>query len=287
MIYLFDTSGINRLHDDPACDAIVTGLVATNAVWVSALNVAEVGQTSEYSRRMSLLRLLKVLTHGHRPLEFPTILIQRGIEAYSKRLPNIDLSVSDKNEDIWQVLLDPTLLNETAMSKWPQPLRKLEDEFLEKHRSARPHFQELFAKGAPFPTSAAKFLKAYASNETFLHDIIVNSIYKDVVGAELPTAETMDLLRVLPQLTGFLLTWGHSIYRRAIAHSGYGIKNAGNVDIWFGAYLAHVDRFVTDDIKQYQALRLVALMFAPKCEILRYDSFRRRMVIETGAEQGK
>lgn len=282
MIYLLDTSGINRLHDDPACDAIDTGLVATNEVWISALNVAEVGQTSEHSRRMSLLRLLKVLTQGRRPLEFPTILIQRGIEAYSKRWPNIDLSVGDKNEDIWQVLLDPTLLDETTIIRWSQPLRKFEDEFLATHRSARPYIQNLFTKGVPFPKSAAKFLKYCASDETFLHDI-VNPIYKDVVGADLPISETMDLLRALPQLTGFLLTWGHSIYRRAIARSGYGTNNAGNVDIWFGAYLAQVDKFVTDDPKQHQALRLVALMFAPKCEILRYDSFRRRMVIETGA----
>jgi hypothetical protein len=31
---LFDTSGINRLHDDPRCDAIQTGLVTTNNVWI-------------------------------------------------------------------------------------------------------------------------------------------------------------------------------------------------------------------------------------------------------------
>ncbi len=282
MIYLFDTSGINRLHDDPDCDAIKIGLVSTNQVWISALNVAEAGQTSKRSRRISLLHLLKALTRERRPLEFPTILIQRGIEAYSKRLPNIDLSVSENNDDIWQVLLDPTLLDEAAMIKWSQPLRKFEEEFLSTHRSARPHFQKLFAKGDPFPKSAAELLRTYASNVTFLHDT-VNPIYKNVVGAELPTSETMHLLQTLPQLTGFLLTWGHSIYCRSIARSGYGARNAGNVDIWFGAYLAQVDRFVTNDLKQYQTLRLVARMFAPKCEILKYDSFRQRLVIETSA----
>ena len=278
MNYLFDTSGINRLHDDPACDAIKTGLVSTNEVWISALNVAEVGQTSEHSRRVSLLHLLKVLTRGRRPLEFPTILIQRGIKAYSKRLPSIDISISENSEDIWQVLIDPTILDDAAISKWSQPLRKFEDEFLVSHRSARPHFQDLFLKGGPSPKSAAELLRAYASNETFLHDI-VNPIYKKAVGAELPVSETMHLLRALPQLTGFLLTWGHSIYCRAIARSGYGTRNAGNVDIWFGAYLAQADRFITNDLKQYQALRLAARMFAPKCEILRYDSFRRRLVM--------
>lgn len=44
MIYLFDTSGINRLHDDPSRGAIEAGLVSTNEVWISALNVAEVGK---------------------------------------------------------------------------------------------------------------------------------------------------------------------------------------------------------------------------------------------------
>jgi hypothetical protein len=278
MIYLFDTSGINRLHDDPDCDAIATGLVSTNEVWISALNVAEVGQTSEHSRRMSLLHLLKVLTRSRRPLEFPTILIQRGIEAYSKRLPSIDISISENSEDIWQVMIDPTLLDEAAMSKWSQPLREFEEKFLATHRSARPHFQNLFAKGEPFPKSAAELLRAFVSKETFLHDI-VNPIYKNVVGADLLASETMHLLQALPQLTGFLLAWGHSIYCRAITRSGYGARNAGNVDIWFGAYLAQVDRFVTSDLKQYQTLRLVARMFAPKCEILRYDSFRRRLVI--------
>jgi hypothetical protein len=278
LIYLLDTSGINRLHDDPDCDAIKKGLISTNEVWISALNVAEVGQTSELSHRMSLLHLLKELTQGRRPLEFPTILIQRGIEAYSRRLPSIDISISEKSEDIWQVLIDPTLLDDEALSKWSEPLQRFEKDFLETHRSARPHFQNLIANGKPILKSAAELLRVYASNETFLYDI-VNPIYKKIVHDDLPASETMDLLLALPQLTGFLLTWGHSIYRRSIARSGYGTRNAGNVDIWFGAYLAQVDRFVTDDLKQYQALRLIARMIAPKCEVLRYDSFRRRLVI--------
>jgi hypothetical protein len=278
MIYLLDTSGINRLHDDPDCGAITKGLISNNEVWISALNVAEIGRTSKLSRRISLLHLLKVLAQGRRPLEFPTRLIQRGIEAYSRRLPSIDISISERSEDIWQVLIDPTLLNDAALSNWSQPLQKFEKEFLETHRSARPHFQNLIVKGEPIPRSAAELLRAYASNEMFLYDI-VNPIYKKIVDADLPASETIDLLWALPQLTGFLLTWGHSIYCRSISRSGYGTRNAGNVDIWFGAYLAQVDRFVTNDLRQYQTLRLVARMIAPKCEVLRYDSFRRRLVI--------
>ncbi len=282
LIYLFDTSGINRLHDDPYRDAIQTGLVATNNVWVSALNVAEAAQTSEGTRRNSLLRLLKALTCGYRPLEIPPVLIKRGIEAYSKGLPSIDISVGTDIDVFWEVLLEPTLLNKKIPNELVQPLREIEKRFLETHRSARPHVQDFFAKDKPPPSSAAAFLRAFASNEKFLHDI-VNPIYVDVVGDELPALETMHLLMALPQLTGFLLSYGHSIYCRAVARSGYGTNNAGNVDIWFAAYLSQVDMFVTNDMKQYQALRLVARIFAPRCQVLVYDSFRRRMVLETGA----
>lgn len=281
MIYLFDTSGINRLHDDPSRDAILAGLVSTNKVWISALNVAEVGQTVDHGHRTSLLNLLKAMTGDQRPLEFPTTLIQHCIKAYSQRLPGIDITICEKHEDILRVLIDPSLLDEFAFEIWSQPLRKFEEDFLETHRSARPHFQNLFEKSAPThsPKSAPELLRAYMSNEAFLNEI-VNPIYRKVVGADLPVSDIMHLLRALPQLTGFLLSWGHSIYRRSIASSGYGKRNAGNVDIWFAAYLAHVDRFITNDLKQYQALRMVTRIFAPKCEVLKYDSFRRRLVIE-------
>ena len=111
MIYLFDTSAINRLYDDPDGAAIAEGLAVTNEVWVSALNVGEAARTQDRVRRDSLLGLLKKLTGTRRPLELPILLIRRAIEAYSNNAATIEASVGETNEMVWQVLQNPTLLD--------------------------------------------------------------------------------------------------------------------------------------------------------------------------------
>jgi hypothetical protein len=279
LIYLFDTSGINRLHDDPVCDAIVTGLITTNVVWVSALNVAEAAQTSEPTRRESLLRLLQKLAQGRRPLETPPLLIRRAIDAYSKGLPKVYASVETENQDVYTAILNPNEVDEDTRREVTLVNKSLEKDFIAVHRAGRPHLQNLVNQGQKLPRSAAGLLRAYASNDAFLHDV-VNSIYEKVVGAPLPKDRILHLLGAVRPLTGFLLAWGHSIYRRGIARFGYGTNNAGNIDLGFAVYLADVDIFITNDKKQYQALRLVTRMFAERCKVLKYETFRRRIVLD-------
>jgi hypothetical protein len=48
MDYCFDTSAINRLHDDPDQIAVVSGLNATNQVFVTALSIREAVATREF-----------------------------------------------------------------------------------------------------------------------------------------------------------------------------------------------------------------------------------------------
>jgi hypothetical protein len=83
MIDCFDTSAINRLHDDPERIAIVRGLLSTSVVRVTALNVIEVGGAVDAERRESLLRLLGRLAPGVRPLASPTALVRILAKAYA------------------------------------------------------------------------------------------------------------------------------------------------------------------------------------------------------------
>jgi hypothetical protein len=61
MDYCFDTSAINRLHDDPDQRAIVVGLLTANRVLITAINVMEAVVTEDPARRISLLLLQKQL----------------------------------------------------------------------------------------------------------------------------------------------------------------------------------------------------------------------------------
>jgi hypothetical protein len=54
MDYCFDTSAINRLHDDSEHEAIILGLLAGNRLLISEWNLIEVIGTANVQRRLSL-----------------------------------------------------------------------------------------------------------------------------------------------------------------------------------------------------------------------------------------
>ncbi len=278
MIYLFDTSGVNRLYDDPDGTALITALKATNQIWVSSLNIVEAGCTADEERRNSLLCLLKKMTGDGSPLEVPTLLIRRYISAYFQRTPSANCSVGEETDSLWQILNAPDSVDEDQRRQLYAWHQELEKEFSLTHKNARPHFQSYFRGECSRPSRAADLIRVYMADEMLKHDV-VNRIYRRGVGEDLPRSEVADLLLAVPELAGFLLAWAYSIQKRTVAIENYGRKNAGILDLWYAVYLPRIARFVTDDCEQYKALRFVAKAVAPGCEVIRYHSFRDRTVI--------
>jgi hypothetical protein len=278
MVFLFDTSALNKLHDDPDGGAIVSGLLATNRIGVSALNVVEAGRTASVTHRQSLLRLLKQMTGNDRPFEMPNVLVRRAMVAYSRRSQILNYSINSDADALWQVLINPELLDEPTRLGLDDHHRSLEEDFLRCHRAARPHFQRLFQPGATIPRRAPFLLRGYMSRPDFLREV-VDQLYIGAVGETITVDRLPELFGVVPEVAGFLLAWGHSVHQRAVARESYGSNNAGIVDLWFATYLPRVDRFVTADDKQYRALRLVARIVAKRCSVIRYETFLRRMLV--------
>jgi hypothetical protein len=111
MIYCFDTGALNHLHNDTEVTNLTTGLTATNTVWITALNVIEVGITEDVERRSSLLQLQRKLTDDRRPLQIPNRLIRERAAAYAARLDRAALSVGEK-DGVWIALSNPQLIDE-------------------------------------------------------------------------------------------------------------------------------------------------------------------------------
>jgi len=57
MIYCFDTSALNELHDEAGAAAITARQLGTTDVRITALNVIEAATTRDSLRRVSLLQL--------------------------------------------------------------------------------------------------------------------------------------------------------------------------------------------------------------------------------------
>lgn len=230
--------------------------------------------TQNSRRRESLLRLLKRCSNGRLPLETPNFLLRRAIIAFSEGHDSLSISIGPENQGAWDVLNTPHNVDEDYRRALSVILKDIEGEFRDIHQNNRPLMQSALQNDTNRPKSAAKFFRTQLNKEDLLYES-VSQFYEDVVGTPLERKKSIDLLKALPQLSGFLLAWGHSIYRRGLLNSGYGNNNAGHVDLWFATYLAHVNCFITDDKKQYQALRMIKRIYAPDCEVLRYDTFKR------------
>jgi hypothetical protein len=275
--YCFDTSGINRLHDDPGRQGIVAGLLKQNRVLLAALNVIEAATTADARRRESLLALLRELFQD-RPLSIPVEILRRLTKAYSERRPSAEISVGENDNQIWWVLHEPEKLDEEARQEALDWKEKLEGAFSDSHRQARLEMRKLFAPKPP--KSLGQFLQFYCNNSgTFLSS--ASRLHEELTGKPLDEDAMRDLFRNVPEWPLYMAGWAQGMYARALQDQNYGAKsNPGTIDLWFAVHLAHCDFLVTNDRGQYRALRVLNVLGErrrERAEVLTYEQFKRRM----------
>jgi hypothetical protein len=282
----FDTSGINRLYDDPDRDAIVSALLAAGRVLISGLNVTEAAATEETGRRIELLRLERKLIGTLRPLHVPNELLQAVTIAYAERRPAATITIGDRQQGLWWALEEPESLDEEARQEVYAWKRALEDPFTEAHRLARPEFQQLFFSAAQDrPLSASKLIKMFRDQERIAYDAVA-PLWKRLIGTELSIESYRDLMVRVPQWSLYLASWAHAMQNRAIRERNYGAGNhPGAIDLLCAIYLCHCDYFVTDDIRQRRALRVLNVLNPRRARVISYQAFRGRLLLSAHAGQ--
>jgi len=289
MSYCFDTSAVNALHDDPEREAITTGLLATSTLLITALNVVEVCATRCANRRSSLLGLLKRLSRNRAPLQIPNRLLQSLTVAYGKRQP-VGLVLIDSEEAgiYWAALHEPSKLGEDLRQEVLRWQQNYEEPFKQVFLKARENFQLIFKQGrTQRPMSRSALIRHYCRDDGFLFSY-VGPIYKRATGAELSLHELRGLLLAVPEWSLWLSGWALSVYERCIQETRYGAggtgksrKKPGTLDLWCAIYLTRCDCFVTADIPQRRALRILNVFnpHQPRTRILSYDELRERLLL--------
>jgi hypothetical protein len=281
MLYCFDTSGLNRLHDDRDRDAIVAGLLATNQVLVTALNIREAVATENAARRISLMKLQRRLANGFRPLRTPIELLREVTLAHIQNRTSVTLTIDESSQGLWWALEEPEGLSKELQQESYEWKKNLEDQFTEAHRRARRELQKAFAP-ADRPKSLAKLLHLFCHNPKMILPT-VSSVYQSIAGRPLDMEGLLEVFRSLPEWPLFMAGWAQGMYARALREQGYGPRgNAGTIDLWFAVYLAHCDFLVTDDRAQYKALRVINTLGQrrrDRAKVLLYDQLRKRLVL--------
>jgi hypothetical protein len=278
MVYCFDTSAVNQLHDDQECEAILSGLVANNTLLITGINVLEVCATSDNSRRASLLRLLGRFSHN-RPLALPTEILQRVNREYTLRGVPMRVTIS-AGPEYAGLLAEPEKAGELKefVDKWKL---ELEVPFRDSHRRGRYVFDELFGlQPRQRPSNFSTLIRSLCENHEILLDFVA-PIYKRSTGKQLTIEGMLSLFRAFPEWPLYLFGWAHSAYNRAMRKEKYGAKGKpGTVDLWCAVYLCSCDAFVTSDRGQYRAMRAAnVLNRRRKTEIVSYNELKQRLIV--------
>jgi hypothetical protein len=201
--------------------------------------------------------------------------------AYAERRPRTTITIGERQQGLWWALEEPESLDEEARQETYAWKRALEDPFREAHRLARPEFQQLFFDAAQDrPLSASKLIKLFRDQERIAYDAVA-PLWKRLIGTDLLIETYRDLMVQVPQWPLYLAGWAHAMHNRAISERNYGAGNhAGAIDLLCAIYLCYCDCFVTDDVKQRRALRVLNVLNPRRTQILSYNELRTRLVLD-------
>ena len=281
MIYCFDTSALNRLLDDPDRDVITTALLATASFRITGYNVLEAANTKDPARRIALVKLMRRLTNNKRPVDLPNSVVRTAARAYAEKTPDVTVNADPNLEGLWVALNEPELLDDSARQESLDWAKNWSDEFDSIAAGKREQFQELFQKkGATRPRTPAGTLRGYSELKELIRDRLIGRIYERETGKSLNPADFEELMEE-PIWSLYLGAYAYAFHQRSIRQHGYSrSRHAGAIDLGQAVYLAMCDRFVTDDKTQYRALRLLNTLNTKRdTQVLRYDTFRRRLLL--------
>lgn len=281
MDYCFDTSAINRLHDDSNHEALVLGLLACNRVLISEWNLVEVIGTANIERRLSLCRLLNRLTRQNMPLLNPTQLLRKLTMAYLNNQNDVGITSDGNSREAWDLMQHPEqCVDEDIRQRLYEEKRRMEGRFRKAHERMRTEHPDLF-RGDQRPRSLGQTLQFFC-REPLTFYATAAATYEGITNRPLQLEEMRQLFTDVPEWPLYWGGWAQGLYTRALQDQNYGARsNPGSVDLLFALYLEHCDFLVTDDVPQYQALRVLKCLArrrCPKSRVILYDELRRRLV---------
>jgi hypothetical protein len=272
----FDTSGIDRLERENEADriALIAGLKTLGLVFVTGMNVSE-SLSIPGVHRARRLGLLGELTGEIQPLQPPNTLLGDIARAYQERRRTVNLG----DAGCWNAVKDPNAVNDSMAAESYRWHQDREEWFVGTYRELREAYAPVFKQYRnQRPRSAAFMIRFFIERGPQYWDLLLIPIYERQTGHRPTHAEFDRFLKRVPAWKMFWLARIYALFRRSVRLNRYGKNNAGLNDLDSAIYLPFCDWFVTADIRQRRALRVVNAANPKRTEILSYDLMRSRLV---------
>lgn len=281
-LYL-DTSIINRIYDDPDFDKIINIIKSHLEIYPSIFNVIELASTPNMNRRIGLLKILKSISGNYRPLALPGEILKRSLQAICLGDKNIDISIDDKFEDVWEMLNDPERIGDDAYTDIYNWKQKQEKWYQDMHYNGRPMIQKVISSLSSDEQNElyrnfSKLINYYSQQFKLISDFIDKIDIKNILSIP-PEEKVNKILKYSEHWRFFLAGLIYSLYTRSFRSINYSKKkNPGSIDTQQSIYLANCDIIVTSDYNQYKMFRLLVKLGDKKRYSWNYITFRNWVI---------
>lgn len=285
MVVCFDTSALNQLMDDLESDRLTAILLRDFDVWVTAINIIEIGKTTSPERREQLRAFEKRLAKKFEPLDMPNALAQRVCLAFHNQDKDITVTLGEANRQFWAAMSVPNSVDEQGRLALKQWVNALESAAARVGALVRPELDRIFAGNpAERPKTPKQLLRIYMGLRWMVRYGVTAEIYKRATGYVLPLSQLDSFLTAKPSIWPLLFgAEAYSFYYKIVWESGNGSRNRANkLDLWSAVYLPFCDVFVTHDTKkggQLRALRLLNVFNSrrPRTHVVHWPKFREAL----------
>ena len=275
MRYYFDTSAVNAAHKDPLGPTGVLRALGTGSeIFVSSLNIVEVGSTADPRVRVDLMDTLKTLANGVRPAIFPNDALKRSLDTIVANKREMDWSISMAEDGLWVALQQPELMaDQNAVDELREYKQEQEDWWRSMHEGARPRLQTIAEQEGDIFGSPLRLVRYYGNHDAFIADLFDDLLGS--IGYPQFQGKAKRLLQEVEPWTFYFGAMAYGSYSRAVQQSNYGHKkNPGGLDSQQAVYLACCDTFVTRDYAQRGMLKGLRIFGQRLRKVISYEAFR-------------
>lgn len=279
-----DVFGQSRLYSRVVTDSdrLTSILLRDFDVYITALNIIEIGKTARSDRREQLRAFEKRLAKGFEPLDLPNQLVQRACLAFYNRTETIVVTLGDTSRQLWIAMSEPHSVGDVERLELLRWADGLETSNAAANARIRPRLDPIFASNpAARPRTPKQLLRIYMRARWLARYHVTAEIYKGATGYVLPLSQLDNFLTAQPSIWPLYLgAEAYATYYGAVWKRELGPRNpVGMLDLWAAVYLPFCDVFVTHDTRrggQFSALRLLNAFNSrrPRTHVVRWSEFR-------------
>jgi len=277
-IYYFDTSAFNALFKDNDKEAILIAIKKAGTIYLSAFNFIEISSTKNAKKRIKLLEFFKQLSENRRPLDFQAAILKQSLEAFLNGKNQINISIGNMQDGIWQAIQDPNLLKNKAFKETLQRKAKEENWLNEPHKRAREKFQQIDEISVK-PRTSVQFLKHLYANKRCIQESFAPLFEKCGSTKQIFHEKEQSIIRNVEPWLFYFTAIGISIFNRAIKQFNFAKrKHPGGIDIQQAIYLSFCDYFITNDPGQYKMLKVISKLGHRERKIIKFGKLKEMLM---------